>query len=627
MAEPLTNRRGQMIPINPKQIPQLFQKAQHLLSAGQIDQAEKLFQQIAQAAPKLAEAPFQLARIAVRRGDLSAAQAYLDQALTLKPAEPMIWRALAELSVLGDNPSANTALLARGKAARIPRDLYLELKATLTRKKPATDASLPSGPGPLLALARAQRDRGELDRALGTVGKALGAGGANLPALALKADILHRDGQHQAAAATYRKMLRIRPGDCHAMTGLALVLSAQSGMDKAARDAFDTAIKAHPNDNQVLFHKAQFLQDKGEFKEAEALLRQAVNRDPKYGEAYLALSRSLRFKADDPLIAQMAATLSGQGMPVLDRARIGFAMAKAMEDTQSYDQVFGYLNRANARFSAASAAYDDSQSQAMFDGLKAAFRGVDFNRPVDGTSDLAPIFVTGLPRSGTTLVERILSNHPTLTAIGEAPHLMHAQQEILARQNGGFHDVARMPDAQIARFSAIYEQEVTKRHGPGRVVDKAMMTLHIAGLVKLALPRSKIILVRRDPRDIALSMYKNVFPVGSYRYSYNLVHLGRFIRMYEDMINFWRDAAPGMLIEVQYEDLIDDPDGQSGKLIDQLGLTRTGGLVDVQKAKAEVRTLSVYQARQPIYKSSARSWEKYKDDLAPLIATLGELAD
>ncbi len=610
-----------MIPIRPQKVPQLFEQAQRLFSAGKLDQAESLFRQIALSAPKLAEAPFQLARIAVQRGDLNAARDHLDKALALKPGEAMIWRALADLCRMTGDRAEGAALLTRARGAKLPRDLYAEVRALLEGK----DAGLPAARDALVARATAQRDRGELAQALQTISRAIAENGNDLAALALKADILHRDGQYQGAATTYRKMLKLRPQDRHAMTGLALVLSAEPGQEKAARAAFDAAIKAHPQDNKALFHKAQFLQDGGSFSEAEALLRKIIKRDPGYGEAFLALARGRKVAPGDPLIGQMTSALSDPGISAARRAPIGFAMAKAMEDTGAHERVFEYLNPANAQYSALGAPYDDSEGAAMFDGLKEAFGGVDFSKKIKGTGDFAPIFVTGLPRSGTTLVERLLSNHPGLTAIGEAAHLMHAQQEVLARRGGGFHDVAAMPDAEVARFGEIYTRAVKKHHGTGRVIDKAMMTLHVAGLVRLALPQARIILVRRDPRDIGLSMYKNVFPPGSYRYSYDLTHLGRFIRMYEDMAAFWREQVPGLLIEVQYEELVADPHGEMRRLTDQLGLSWSDDLTDVQKSAAKVRTLSVYQARQPIYKSSARAWEKYKEDLAPLIDALGDL--
>ena len=131
-------------------------------------------------------------------------------------------------------------------------------------------------------------------------------------------------------------------------------------------------------------------------------------------------------------------------------------------------------------------------------------------------------------------------------------------------------------------------------------------------------------LVKRDPRDIGLSMFKNIFPRGTYQYSYDLAHLGAFIRLYEEMIAFWRVRAPGAIIEIVYEDLIADPEGESQRLFEALQLEWSPSVLDAS-TNAEVKTLSVFQVRQPIYKTSAQAWRRYERQLAPLFDTLGDL--
>lgn len=618
---PPTDTKRPMIPISPDQIPRLFAQAMKLMLSGQVDQAKPIFQSIQAAAPQMAEVPFQLARIAVQKGDLPAAERHLNRAIELKPQEPALWLALADLSRGSPEPQARKTLVKRARKAGLPPKMLSQLEERLQ------GASGPQDPQALLQRARAARDRSDLKTAAKLVDAGLKAEPKSLPLLALKADVQTREGKPDSALSTYRKMLKIRPKDRFAMTGLAM---AQSEMDlpkPTVLKSFDQALAAHPGDANTTLRKAQYLQNKGDFELAERLLRKAIKQSPELGEAYLSLSRAIRFNADDPLIAQMQDILDRQTAPEIELSRIGFAMAKAMEDCKDHARVFTYLSPANARMKAASAPYDDSESRAMFDGLKAAFEGVDYKAKAPGASSAAPIFVTGLPRSGTTLVERILSNHGSFRAIGEAPHLMSAQRQVLARDAGGFNAIRDMDPAEVARFGQIYQKETSGKYGKARVIDKAMMTVQVAGLIRLALPSAKIVLVRRDPRDIGLSMYKNVFPFGSYRYAYDLAQLGRYITMYEDMIAFWNRVAPGTLIEVRYEDLINDPEKQTRALVEKLGLEWNDTLLDLEKSKADVKTLSVYQARQPIYKSSARAWQRYEKELAPLIGALGDLAD
>jgi len=617
--EPTDDPTKPMIPLNPNQIPALFAQAMKLLLSGQADQAEPLFLRIQAAAPNMAEVPFQLARIAVQDGDLTEARTHLNRAIKLKPDEPALWLALADLARRGD-PEDQKALVKRAKAAHLPPKLILALQA---RVSGADDG--PNDPQALLSQARDARDRSDPARALKLAQTGLKSNARNLPLLALKADVLTRMGDQKDAISTYRKMLKIRPNDRHAMTGLAMAQSDLGLPEATVLKSFDQAIAAHPRDSNVLLRKAQHLQNKGNFEESEALLRKVIARAPALGEAYLTLSRSIRFNAGDPAIAAMKAALQRKDTPEIDLSRIGFAMAKAMEDGKEFGEVFRYLNPANARMKAASPVYHSDESQRMFDDLKQAFEGVDFKSSVPGATTADPIFVTGLPRSGTTLMERILSNHGDFKAIGEAPHLMSAQRQILARDKGGFHSIKDMNPSEIARFGQIYDKEISARYGEVRVTDKAMMTLQVAGLVRLSMPRARIVMVRRDPHDVGLSMYKNVFPFGSYRFSYDLKQLGRYIAMYDDMIGFWNEVAPGTLIEVTYEDLVADPEPQTRSLLSKLGLEWSEGQLDLEKSSADVKTLSVFQARQPIYKSSAHAWEKYKDELAPLVGALGDL--
>ena len=157
--------------------------------------------------------------------------------------------------------------------------------------------------------------------------------------------------------------------------------------------------------------------------------------------------------------------------------------------------------------------------------------------------------------------------------------------------------------------------------------DKSIQTYLVMGLVWCTLPKAKIVVVRRDPRDNLLSVYKNVFPTGGHLYSYDLDDLGQYYRMFVEMIEFWRDMNPGGFHEIWYEDLIANPEEETRKLIAASGLEWEDACLNFHENKRKVNTLSVYQVRQPIYKSSVKAWQRYEKELQPLFDSLGDLAD
>ena len=484
----------------------------------------------------------------------------------------------------------------------------------------------PNWPAALVGLADALNRMGAQPRALPYARKAALLEPKSAPAALLLGEIHFRSGQYDAAAEAFRQALAANPSGLQPRLSLAQALT-RLGRDAEALAEYDRVLERAPDNAVGLSGKAGLLQSLGRFDEAEILFRRSFDADPTNGEQYRLFIASHKTGADDPLLDQMIARFNQDGLSDTDRMNFGFAIAKALEDTRQYDRVFEYLNVANGLMRKAWP-YDIAQRQEEVRALKAAYAGFDFHAArVEGTSDYAPIFVTGMPRSGTTLVEQIIAAHSQVEGAGEAGVAAGAALRLITADGGGFAPVSTLPSGAIAAIGHDYAQKLGARFPDvARITDKSILTYMHIGLLKLALPRARFIVVRRDPRDTLLSIYKNKFAEGTHLYAYDLKDLAIYYRSFVEMVAFWRATVPDWIHEVDYETLVADPEAESRKLIAAAGLEWEDRCLDFHKSTRKVDTLSVYQARQPISSGSVRAWQRYEKDLEPMIAALGDLA-
>jgi len=386
---------------------------------------------------------------------------------------------------------------------------------------------------------------------------------------------------------------------------------------------FDRALALTPDYAFAYARRAALLQTAGDFDAAEADFRKAMALEPDNGETYRIFGASHKFSADDPLLQQMLARWKDPALSDTNRMNLGFALAKALEDSQQYDKVFSYLNTANALMRKAYP-YDVHSRAVELDKVRAAFDGVDFEaRAGWGDSSFAPIFVTGLPRSGTTLVEQILASHSTVTGAGEIGEFSREGLRLIATPQGSFHAVAGLSEDQIAELGHHYTAYMRGLFPEAdRITDKSIQTYTLMGFVKLALPRARVVVVRRDPRDNLLSIYKNVFLEGAHRYAYSLHDLGIYYKLFEQTIDYWRARLPGYFHEISYDALTADPETEARNLLAACDLEWEDACLSFHQNRNRVDTLSVYQVRQPIYRSSVKAWQRYENDLGELFEAL-----
>lgn len=450
---------------------------------------------------------------------------------------------------------------------------------------------------------------------------------SSVDAMIAKGRTLNELREFESAISVLRDALVHATGSRRVPALLALANSfSRFGQVETASSLADEALQIDPSSTDALALKARSLQTLGRFDEARPFFLKAMETDPKTGGYFRGYVTGNKIKPGDPLLDRMRQLIEQPYLQPSSEADFGFAIAKALEDQKDYTNAFPYLKRANdivARLNP----YDHKGRLDQIRRLRDACASSAWERKVEGAEQSRQIFVTGMPRSGTTLIEQIISSHSRVTGGDELEILPNMAIDLLmsAKRPDRWQRLDDMADADIAALGRTYLTEVRKRFPTADIVsDKSISSyLHI-GLIKLALPNARVIVVRRDPRDNLLSIYRNRFPERAHHYAYDLRALAEYYATFVEVIDFWRAEVPDAFTEVQYEDLVANPEEQSRRLIAACGLEWQDACLDIQNNQREVRTLSVYQVRQPISGKSVKAWQHYEKELAPMIDILAE---
>ena len=494
--------------------------------------------------------------------------------------------------------------------------IHLEYARTLNPKSPPV----------LLFLSQAYNKIDMSSNELAALDAAIKHDSKFVPALLARARFAEKQNNYVMALELIEKAQKLTdiPADIYLLKSN--ILSAAGNQDESVKN-IKIALSKEPDNAGMMRQLATLLQTGGDFEEAEKTFMKTIDLNPLLGSSYRVFSTSHKFQIDDPLLARMEDVYDGPDITPSDRMQLGFALSKAMEGTKQYDRVFTYLNASNQQMRK-EYEYDIAKRRDQIDRTKRIFKELVPSGQIGaGESKYAPVFITGMPRSGTTLVEQILSSHSTITGAGELARFNREALNLLMSPKGD-RLIESISLEEFDDLADTYEKYVRTLHPDSiQISDKSIQTYLIMGLVWCAMPKAKIVVVRRDPRDNLLSVYKNVFPDGGHLYSYDLDDLGQYYRMFVEMIDFWREVNPDGFYEIWYEDLISNPEEETRKLIAACDLEWEDACLNFHQNKRKVNTLSVFQVRQPIYKSSVKAWQRYEEDLKPLFKSLGDLAD
>jgi len=567
----------------------------------QFPEAVKSYRRALELRPNMAEALNNLGNALRLTGDIDGALQAYQEALTQRAVYPEVYNNLGTL---------------------LQQDRKLEEAEHALRKAIQQNPRYIEAHNNLAQLLSGQKKEVE---ALRILGEALKFAPGNVQTLLLTAKIQLRRNNLQAAEQAVKLALQQEAENAEALTVLGQIYHETDRYDEAI-EVLDRALKKNPDNPEALNFYGVALKSVGRLDEArEHILKALKINDAMYG-AYANLNDLVDFSegVGEELFNRMEAIFESVPNPEADQfLALHFAYAKALDDRGKHEKALDHYIT-GGRMKRAQLEYKESETHGFFDSIRAAFPKEAFeNRKYAGLDDDRPVFIVGMPRSGSTLVEQILSSHPDVYGAGEVKHLSRALGQLRDR----FPSLPKYPEmvekitpAQLEIVAKNYQQALSQGAGDAkRITDKLLTNYFFLGLINLLFPKAKVIHTRRDPVDTCLSGFTKLFK-DDMPHSYDLNELGRYYGKYRELMEHWEKVLPeGFMTTVVYEDVVADTEKEAKRLIEFLGLPWNDKCVDFHKSDRPVKTASVAQVRKPIYKTSVQRWKKYGPGLQPLV--------
>ncbi len=436
--------------------------------------------------------------------------------------------------------------------------------------------------------------------------------------------------RHTEAIPHFRKALAVKSDFAEALVNLGNALTAINQHGEAAAN-YERSLGISPALPEAHSGYGNHLMIAGRLEESRREIERAIALAPARPEFYRSLAAVKHFDADDPQLAAMQALARNRiGLTDDERMELHFALGKAEADVGLHESAFRHMVAANT-IKRRQIDYSEKAALGLLEGIAAAFTPDEMHR-LSGYGDLSslPIFIIGMPRSGTTLVEQVLASHPSVFGAGEIGEL-EAVVGAPAGSLGGrrlLEKIVALTGEQVRRIGADYVSRITALAPAAlRVSDKMLSNFHFVGLIHLALPNARIVHVRRDPADTCLSCFSKLFG-GDLPFTYDLAELGRYYRAYAALMAHWRTVLPeGAMLEVQYEDLVADFPAQARRLVTYCGLAWDERCSAFHETRRPVSTSSATQVRQPLYTTSIGQWRAYEPWIGQLLQALGTDGD
>jgi tetratricopeptide (TPR) repeat protein len=391
--------------------------------------------------------------------------------------------------------------------------------------------------------------------------------------------------------------------------------------------AFKEAARLNPREVRLPLSIGHLHKTLGNRRECEEAYKACLKLDPTFGEAYWSLADLKNYVFGDAEIAAMRALLKGDGGEDVDQAQLHFALGRAFEHKKDYATAFTHYSTGNRR-RRKTISFDIKEFEDKTRRVRECFDATFFaERANAGYGDPAPIFIVGLPRSGSTLVEQILASHSSVEGTFELPNVLTIVREF--DHSNPEHDaypenLREVPPEQFAMLGRRYIEETRHlRRGRIHFIDKMPNNFSHVGLIHAMLPKAIIIDVRRHPMDSCFSTYKQYFAEGQ-SFSYDLTDLARYYRCYLRLMDHWDEVLPGKVLHLRYEELVRDPETHIRRLLTHGGLEFEAACLAFHETKRPVRTASAEQVRQPLYASGVGYWKHFESQLEPLRQALGD---
>ena len=429
---------------------------------------------------------------------------------------------------------------------------------------------------------------------------------------------LDRAHRTDEAIEVIKKAVEVNPEMPEAYWVMGTIYFMSNDIENAEK-ALDKAIELKPDFTHALASKAEILQSLGKMKESEQFIREALRLNEISPNLYYSLSNTKTFEKDGPEFKAMEdMLLDSQKVTKQDRAILHYALFRSYEKIKDYEKAYPHLKK-GADIKSGFVTHDEERQHNLFSSIQTTFSKDNVKKITNSGCDSdVPIFILGMPRSGTTLTEQIISSHPDVYGAGELSISAAAEREVGVVNNDRAKEWG---EYYVDKMRNINEETQKAK----KITDKMPGNYAKLGQLILALPNAKIIHCRRNPMDTCLSCYKQLFSRG-HEWSYNWDEMTKHYEEYHNLMAHWRQVFPDKFIDIDYEDTINDFENQARKLIDYVGLEWNDACLTPHKSKRSVLTASKAQVIKPIYNTSIEAWKRYEDELTPMAEQLEKFA-
>jgi len=583
---------------------------------GQLDQAIFAFKRVLTIKPDYADAYNNMGNALKDQGKLEEAIDAYNKALAIKPDYPEAYYNMG--NAFKDQVKLEEAIDAYNKALAIKPDYAdaynnmgnaLKDQGKLEEATEAYNKALAIKPDYADAynnMGNALQEQGKLEEAIEAYNKALAIKPDYADAYNNMGNSLKDQGKLEEAIVAYNKALTIKPDNAEAYNNMGIALRDQGKLEEAIV-SYNKALSINPDYANAYNNMGNALQDQDKLEEAKASYNKALSLKPDYAVVYRNLSTLRKYQPDDNQITFVREMMQQSDLKDDDRCHLQYTLAKMNEDLGDLDAAYGnYISGGKLRQKLLS--YDYKQDELRFEQIKNTapkLKEFAFNKPFHAAIN-TPIFILGMPRSGTTLVEQIISSHSEVHGAGELPFLSH-----LANSNNIYNQTINSDNILEVRKNYLNELEKVSQGKPF-VTDKMPQNfLHISILLK-ALPEAKIIHVKRDPAATCWSNFKHYFSSKGMGYSYDLKDTVGFFKLYQDLMDFWDQQYSDQIYHLDYDKLTVEQEPETRKLIEYLELGWEDDCLSPHKNKRSVRTASQQQVREKVYTGSSQVWRKFE---------------
>ncbi|MBT4890261.1 MAG: tetratricopeptide repeat protein [Rhodospirillales bacterium] len=422
----------------------------------------------------------------------------------------------------------------------------------------------------------------------------------------------------QEAKGCFLQALDLNPKYTDALINLATTYNGIGELGKA-QECCNDALKTTPDSAAAYKTLGTIMKNLGKMEEAVEHLRHAIFLQPDFTEAYLILNSIHKPNPGAPIITSMEQRYNDPSSSVNNKILNAFGLAEIFDNQEDYSKAFAYMYEAN-RLKRENYSYDIEDDRKLLERIKEVYQPSLLTIENELTvEDETPIFILGMMRSGTSLTEQILASHPDVTGAGELSFLKNIVHESFTRQNKRFPEsIKEINDSFKSELASQYLKQLREFSQNSRfITDKMPSNFLYIGLIKQILPNARIIHMQRNPMDTCLSIFSKSF-AGIHHYAYDLEELGAYYRLYQNLMDHWREVLPGEILDVNYERLTENPEQEIRRILDFCDLSFNDACLNFHKSERAVITASATQVRKPMYKTAIERWRNYETELEPL---------